>query len=332
MFQAYQYLLRTTGDGVLIANKRLCLETINPAASAMLGLTLEQLLGQSAELVLGFNPALVELFTQQTDESAEIRLPRRRLAIGIATTLPDGHRLVILQDVTERHELDSRRESLVSTVAHDLRNPIAAIGGFADLVGRSGELSPQQKHFLTRVRQTTSKLYDIAGSLVELAWIEAGMPLARVPVELGPLIEQVLVQLDALAVERQISFMLSIQDPMPPLMGDPERIRLVFFHLIQNALLYSETDRIVAIHAWGDAETAYFSVADRGFGIAEDELPLIFDRLYRSRDDRVRDLPGGGLGLTTTKIIVKRHGGEIWASSVLDEGSTFTVMLPANHA
>jgi two-component system phosphate regulon sensor histidine kinase PhoR len=326
------HLLRTTGDGVLIANKRLCLETINPAASAMLGLTLEQLLGQNAELVLAEMPALAALFTGEDDETAEIRLPRRRLAIGVATTLPDGHRLIILQDVTERRELDSRRESLVSTVAHDLRNPISAIGGFADLVGRSGELNGQQQHFLTRVRQTTSKLYDIAGSLVDLAWIEAGMPLARVPVDLAPLIEQVLVQLDALAVERRMSFMLSIQDPMPPLMGDPDRLRLVFFHLTHNALLYSEPDRIVAIHAWGNSETAYFSVADRGFGVAEDELVLIFDRLYRSRDERVRDLPGGGLGLTTAKIIVNRHGGEIWANSVLDEGSTFTVMLPANHA
>lgn len=332
VLQAYQYLLRTTGDGVLIANKRLCLETVNPAAAAMLAMSTDQLLGQSAVISFAGNPALVSLFADDGEISGEIRLPRRRLAIGIATTLSDGHRLVILQDITERHELDSRRESLVSTVAHDLRNPIAAIGGFADLVARSGELNQQQKHFLTRVRQTTSKLYDIAGSLVDLAWIEAGMPLARVPVELATLIEQVLTQLDSLAQERQISFMVSVQDPMPPLMGDPDRIRLVFFHLVQNALLYSETDRIIAIHAWGNDEAAYFSVADRGFGIAPDELGLVFDRLFRSRDDRVRELPGGGLGLTAAHVIVQRHGGEIWANSVFDEGSTFTVMLPANHS
>ncbi len=332
LIQAYQHLLRATGDGVLIANRRLCLETINPAAAAMLGMTLEQLLGQNAERAFADHPTLAALFASADDESAEIRLPRRRLAIGLATTLNDGHRLVMLQDMTERHELDSRRESLISTVAHDLRNPIAAIGGFADLVGRSGDLNGQQQHFLTRVRQTTSKLYDIAGSLVDLAWIEAGMPLARVPVDLAPLIEQGLAQLDSLAVERRMSFMLSIQDPMPPLMGDPDRLRLVFFHLIQNALLYSDLDRIVAIHAWGNAEAAYFSVADRGFGIAEDELALIFDRLYRSRDERVRDLPGGGLGLTIARIIANRHGGEVWASSILDQGSTFTVTLPANHA
>ena len=116
--------------------------------------------------------------SQPSTRVVEVRLPKRRLAIGLAVTLADGRRLVMLHDVTEKHELDSRRESLVHTVAHDLRNPISAIGGFADLVARSGDLTPQQQHFLTRVRQTTSKLYDIAGSLVDLAWIEAGIALS----------------------------------------------------------------------------------------------------------------------------------------------------------
>ena len=331
ILQAYQFILRSTGDGVLVANKRLCLETVNPAAAAMVALTVDQLLGQSAPLCFSHNSALVSLFTQASNRVVEVRLPRRRLAIGLATTLPDGRRMVMLRDVTEKHELDSRREALVHTVAHDLRNPISAIGGFADLVARSGELSAQQQHFLTRVRQTTSKLYDIAGSLVDLAWIEAGMPLAHVPIQLGPLVNHVLNDLDSLAVEKQIMFALSIQDPMPELMGDPERLRLVIFNLVQNALLYSDPERVVAIHAWGNDEAAFFSVADRGFGIVDEELPLIFDRLFRSRDERVRDLPGGGLGLTMARTIVKRHGGEIWAGSTFGEGSTFTVMLPANE-
>jgi len=69
-------------------------------------------------------------------------------------------------------------------------------------------------------------------------------------------------------------------------------------------------------------------VADRGIGIADEEIELIFDRLYRSKDERIREMPGGGLGLTVAKTIVKRHGGDIWASSNLNVGSTFTFVLP----
>ncbi len=70
-------------------------------------------------------------------------------------------------------------------------------------------------------------------------------------------------------------------------------------------------------------------MADRGFGISDDEIDQIFDRMYRSRDQRVRDMAGGGLGLTLAKTIIERLGGDLWASSNLGEGSTFTFVLPS---
>ncbi len=84
----------------------------------------------------------------------------------------------------------------------------------------------------------------------------------------------------------------------------------------------------MAIHAWADTHEAYCSVADQGIGIADDELELIFDRLYRSRSEHVLAIPGGGLGLTIARTIIRRHGGDLWATSNLGEGSTFTFVLP----
>ncbi|MFN8374280.1 MAG: ATP-binding protein [Anaerolineae bacterium] len=111
-------------------------------------------------------------------------------------------------------------------------------------------------------------------------------------------------------------------------MGDPERLQIVIYHLLHNAIIYSDPESTVAIHAWGDDNDVYCSVGDRGIGIADDELDKIFDRMYRSRDERVRDTPGGGLGLTIAKTIIQRHGGDIWAASNLGQGSTFTFVLP----
>jgi signal transduction histidine kinase len=234
--------------------------------------------------------------------------------------------------VTEQRDLESRRESLITTMKHDLRNPLSAVSGFAELLDKMGDLNEQQQHFLLRLRQTTNKLYEVIGTLTDLAWLEAGMPLQHLPINFGEIIDHVIADLSEMAQEKQITLALSVQDPIPGLVGDTARILMVVYHLLHNAILYSEPERIVVIHAWGDGHEVYCSIADQGFGIADDEVELVFDRLYRSKDERVRDLPGGGLGLTLARRIILRHGGEIWAASNLGKGSTFTFLLPAAHA
>jgi signal transduction histidine kinase len=326
--QAYGFIFRSTSDGILMARNQI-IEQVNPAMAAMLGITNENLIGQPIEETLRQHPAILNLLTRSGEQILDVRLPKRRLAVGIGSTLPDGTRVVLLQDVTEKNELESRRETLITAMAHDLRNPISALSGFAELVEKFGELNPQQQKFMKRINQTASKLYDVVGSLVDLAWIEAGMPLAHRPIDLGQLIHRAVNELGGLALERSITIAVSVQDPMPNVMGDPERIQAAIYNLLHNAILYSNPEQSVAIHAWGDKHEAYVSVADRGIGIADDELELIFDRLYRSRDERVRDTPGGGVGLTLARTIITRHGGAIWASSNLGVGSTFTFVLPA---
>jgi len=294
----------------------------------MLGVIAEDLVGKSPRQCFEQHSNLVNLFSRSGDQTLDVRLPRRRLAVGVATTLDTGERVVVLQDVTERRELDKRRESLVRAISHDLRNPISAISGFADLIGKFGDLNDQQQKFLTRIRQTGNKLYEVTGPMVDLAWIEAGMPLSHLPIRLSDTINLVVKELSPLAMFQQVRIAVSLQNPTPVVMGDPERLKMVIYHLLHNAIIYSLPEQTIAIHAWGDQNEVYCSVADRGIGIADDELELIFDRMYRSRDERVRDLPGGGLGLTIAKTIVNRHGGDIWATSNLGEGSTFTFVLP----
>ncbi len=330
--EQFDFLFHQTADGILIANSEGVIEHANPAVAMLLGMPVEQLFGQQPASVFHNNPALLNLFIRPGEQTLDVRLPRRRLAVGVASSFSDGGRMVLLQDVTEQRDLDSRREALITTMKHDLRNPISAISGFADLIGKMGDLNEQQDHFLHRVRQTTSKLYEVIGTLTDLAWLEAGMPLQHLPFDLSQVIDSATQRLNAIAKEKHITIALSVQDPLPRLVGDHERIHTVVYHLLHNALLYSEPERVVGIHAWGDEREVYCSIADQGFGIADDEVELIFDRLYRSKDERVRDLPGGGLGLTLARRILLRHGGDIWASSNLGKGSTFTFLLPAAKA
>lgn len=325
----YHYIFRNAAEGILITDAQGLLQQVNPAATAMLGVAIDQLIGKKPQDCFYNNGALLNLFTRSGEQILDVHLPKRRLAVGLASPIQRGRRLVMLQDVTEQRELESRREALVKTLAHDLRNPIGAISGYADLVAKLGDLNAQQERYLNRVRQTAAKLHDITEALVDLAWIEAGMPMAHVPIELSQTITRVVNDLRELAYGRKITIAVSVQTPMPPIVGDPQRLQRVIYNLLHNAIIYSQSEQTVAIHAWGDTNEVYVSVADQGFGISDDELALIFDRMYRSRDERLREIPGGGLGLTVARTIIQRHGGSIWASSNLGEGSTFTFFLPA---
>ncbi|MGB7341005.1 MAG: ATP-binding protein [Phototrophicaceae bacterium] len=330
---AYDFIVRSTADGILIMSSDQTIQHMNPAAAAILSVTLEDVIGKSPQMVFRKNQSLINLFMRTGEQKLDVRLPRQRLAQGIASTIVDenGHnlRIVVLQDVTEKRDIENRREMLSSTIAHDLRNPISAIGGFADLVTRFGDLNPQQTKYITRVRQTTTKIHEVVKSLVDLAWIEAGMPLAHVPIRFDEIIQDAVKAHASFAQKQEIGIAVSLQTPLPIVMGDPLRLQMVIMNLISNALMYSEAESNVVIHAWGDQNEIYCSVADRGIGIDDSELEMIFDRMYRSRDDRVREIAGGGLGLTVARTIIKRHGGDIWASSNLNLGSTFTFVLPA---
>lgn len=330
----HDFIFRTTADGIIVVNAQNQIEQVNPAAAAMFGTRVDDVIGKTPSQCFAQNAALLNLFTREGDHTLDVRLPRRRLAVGSAATFRDGSRVVILHDVTEQRDLESRREALIGSLAHDLRNPLSALEGYAELMAKFGDLNEQQQRFVTRLRQTTRNLYDVVESLVDLAWIEAGMPLVHLPIQLATIIDRVVSSLSSLAHSRHITIAVSVQSPMPVVMGDPERMQLAVYSLLHNAIIYSYPEQTVAIHAWGDDHEAYCTVADQGIGIADDELELIFDRLYRSRDERVRDIPGGGLGLTLAKKIITRHGGDIWASSNLGEGSTFTFVLPTvpHHA
>lgn len=324
-----EFLMRSTADGLLLADAASTITHINPAAAALLVVTPDQVMGRKPQEVFRRNQQLLNLFLREGEQRLDVRLPRQRLATGIAETLRTGERVVLLQDVTEKRDLDTRREMLIRSIAHDLRNPISAVGGFADLIAKFGDLNEQQDKFLLRIRQTSSKLQDMIASLVDLAWIEAGMPMTHVPIRLGEAIEQAIREVRDLAQKHKVGIATSLQKPLPVVMGDPERLHLAIYHLLHNAIIYSAAEDNVVIHAWGDEHEVYCSVADQGLGISDSELELVFDRMYRSRDEAIRNIPGGGLGLTVARTIIRRHGGDIWASSNLGAGSTFTFVLPA---
>lgn len=321
------FLFQTAAEGILLIGEDGCLGRLNPAASALLGLSPDAL-GQPVRELFLHRPALIRLCCQPGEQTADVTLPHKRIATGVGMDRPGEGRIVLLHDVTEQAAVESRREALIRAVTHDLRNPLNALTGYAHLIGQVGEVNEEQQRFLDRINQTVDKLYSLAESLVDLAWIEAGMALEHRPIELAHLIREAVDDLAPEARRQFITLVLSTQDPIPSVMGDPRRLKQAITALIDNAVRYSAANSNVAIHAWQGGAYVYVSVGDQGIGISEEDLEHVWDRLWRSADERVRAIPGGGIGLTFVRSIVTRHGGRVWAESALNRGSTFTMMLP----
>ena len=321
------FIFHATSDGLAVSDADGRVSRANPAFGHMLRLAASDYLGREPGQAFR-QRELVELFAPGGEHLRELPLPKRRVAVGMAADLPGGGRIIILQDVTEQQALESRREALVSAIAHDLRSPISAIAGFSELVARIGPLNEKQEKFLTRVRQTTSKLDKVIPSLVDLAWIEAGMPLRHELCRLGEITGRAVSSVADLAREKQITIAVSVQEPLPFVMGDPDRLQKVVANLLHNAVLYAPREATVAVHAFQRAADVLCTVADPGPGIPEDERENVFDRFFRGADAVSQDTPGGGLGLTVARAIIDRHGGRIWVESEYGRGSTFSFVLP----
>jgi signal transduction histidine kinase len=328
--QSFQlnFLFQMAAEGILIVQADGHLERLNPAAAALLELAPGEARGAHTAVIFKHRPDLIRLCNAPGEQQARIALAHKRVATGIGVDRPDGGRIVLLHDITEREALDSRREALIRQIAHDFRNPLNAVNAYADLVGRLGDLTPEQAKMLSRVRQTAQKLYELSETLVDLAWVEAGMALEHRPFKLAHLIRAAITQVESEASAQRITLVMSVQDPVPTVIGDPRRIQQAIVYLLENGIRYSLPDSNVAIHAWQEQTQVFCSVGDRGIGIGAADLDYIWDRMWRSSDERVRAVPGGGIGLTFARAIIERHGGRIWVESGLDEGTTVTFVLP----
>lgn len=327
--QNFDLLFRHTADGVIIIGIDDVVTQVNAAATALFSLTLAEWRKKKIEIAFAKTPQLLAHLKKKQAFKAELHLGKKRAVSLQGFPIAQHQRMVIVRETTEKRILETRRDALIHSIAHDLRNPLAAANGYIDLIDKLGELDTDQKQYLGKAQNTIQRLYESLNELIDLAWLEAGIPLDHVVLQLEAPIRNAIKSLEAAASQKKVTFVISIQEPLPPIMGDAKRLQQAIYNLIHNALLYSYAGSIVVIHAWGDAREVIFSVADQGIGIARKELDTIFDRFYRSQDERVKALQGNGLGLTVAKRIITIHAGTLWVNSALESGSKFSFAIPS---
>ncbi|MBI5787702.1 MAG: hybrid sensor histidine kinase/response regulator, partial [Candidatus Schekmanbacteria bacterium] len=164
---------------------------------------------------------------------------------------------------------------------------------------------------------------------LDIARIEAGhLQMELLPLNLGEVLQEVVDLLQVKAADQKISLNLAVPPDLPPVRADRRSLGEVFINLVSNAITYSPDGGQVTITGLSHGDYVEVRVSDTGIGIEPEEIPKIFDKFYRVKNPRARQVIGTGLGLAIVKGIVDAHLGTVEVESRLGEGSTFRILLP----
>jgi len=257
------------------------------------------------------------------------------LAVGAAVSLVAvvGVGVAALRDRTWRHRLRARgaqaaqdRRLLLSRLDHELKNPLTAMRAATANVAAGAD--PAQAAAVGTIEEQVLRLSRLTTDLRKIADIESAR-LDRRPVDLAELVEEMVDVARDLpgADERELVLDLPRAPwPLPPVPGDADLLSLAVANLLDNALKYTPPGGRVEVRAREAAGAVVLEVADTGRGIAAEELPQVWEEMYRSPS--ARSLPGSGLGLPLVRAVVERHGGRVQADSRVGHGTLFRLVLP----
>jgi len=221
------------------------------------------------------------------------------------------------------------RDEVLSMVSHDLGNPLAAVSIAAGRIeSRLKKVQdPEITRFVEMIRSAADSMERLIDDLLDVGRIETGghFGIDRQPEDVAEMLTAVEERFRPRAEAKEVELVLDVDDPLPDVMADRERMIQVLSNLLSNALKFTADGRRIVIRVRRDGPDVLFSVEDAGLGMSEEEMEHLFDRFWQARRHR---RAGAGLGLTITKEIVEAHGGRIWARSREREGSTFFFTLP----
>ncbi|MBL8057366.1 MAG: hypothetical protein JNK29_11735 [Anaerolineales bacterium] len=248
-----------------------------------------------------------------------------------AVRLARAETLVMLEDLTAAGRQQAFYRNFIQNVSHELKTPLTVIQGHAAQLSERGAADPHAWSASLRIIADEAKrLTQLVDNLLTLARLESpAFTLERAAVNLAGLLEEAVLQVSDLAEARGLALSLDMTPGLPRLNLDRPRLKQVVLNLLDNALKYTPAGGAVTVSARLEAGQVLVAVQDTGEGIPADDLPFIFEKLYRARRTRGRPVEGSGLGLTIAQQIARAHGGELTVQSELGRGTTFTLSLPA---
>ncbi len=335
----------TMADALIVFEEKGQIHSFNYAAEKIFGYFSEQVITRHIATLI---PELQrdDLLKESDQESAghvvgaHFKVNARRCngenfpaELSVSSMETGGKRLytLVVRDITEQNRNERLKDAFVSTVSHELRTPLTSIRGSLGLVlgGVTGELPEKALGMLQLASNNTERLLLLINDILDIQKIEAGeVPVEMALLEVGEVLATILANNQAYAAQYGVTFKLNVIDSDLKVSADAGRLNQVISNLLSNAAKFSPKEGLVEVSAARQGhEYVRISVADQGCGISLDFQDKLFDKFTQYDSSDVREKGGTGLGMTITKALVEKMGGEISYDTVEGEGTTFYVDL-----
>lgn len=327
-------------DGLILVDAGLRVKFANGAAAVYLRSRREEIVGNDASEVFKDEKLLhavqsVAVGTAQRSITVEIEGHDQtgegvlRFTVRHVRKGDSAAAMIVVEDVTQQRIADAARNNFVTQVAHELRTPLTNIRLYVENAIESRQDINSVQSALNVINQESRRLERTVSEMLSVSEIEAGsMRLQRDDVHMEVMLQETKTDFIEQARDKEIKFEVALPPKTPVIQGDRDKIALAVHNLIGNALKYTPKTGQVSVTLAVQKGRLSVEVADTGIGIKPEEMELVFERFYRSKDERVTRITGTGLGLTLAREIARLHGGDITLESQLDKGSTFTMWLP----
>jgi two-component system, OmpR family, phosphate regulon sensor histidine kinase PhoR len=331
-------VIGSIADGVLLIDQAGIVTLWNPAAEAITGLPSDAVVGRPVERAIPGWAMASDAFAVGGDRASSsaraaavpVEIAGRELWLSIRGVGFAEGTVYAFHDLTGAHRLEQLKADFIATVSHELRTPLAAVHGAAKTLQRD-DVAPGSDVFnrlLNVIHEQSERLAGLVNDILLASRVASPeLEIATEQVDVAALAADVVATVEAL-LDGSLTVELIAPPSLPPLIGDPERLRQVLTNLVANAAKYSPAGGRIEVELEAHANEFRILVRDEGLGIAPAEQSLIFEKFYRVDANMSRGVSGSGLGLYISREIVNRMGGGLSVQSELGKGSTFVVTLP----
>ena len=265
-----------------------------------------------------------EVSVDNLDEPIVIADAQADIAKLVASTNELKVRLHDSFQTIEENQL--KLQQFVSDASHELKTPLTTIQGYSEILLRGKLDNPEKiRYSLESMLDQTKRLTYIVNELLELSKLDRKVQMGKAEVNLNDVLEDIFPLLKMIQEGRELKLTIG---GIPNVLMNRKKIEQVILNIVQNAIFHSDPKTPIMIRTYQENEKVVMAITDHGEGIAEDHLPLIFDRFYRVDTDRSRESGGTGLGLAICQEIMHAHNGEIDVQSIVGKETTFFIRFP----
>jgi CheY-like chemotaxis protein len=323
-------ILKGAADAIMMFDSDTCLSMLNPAAEHLftdhvtkLGLPLARDCGYDNLI-----QSLEEAFNAQTPISREVAWPDGRVFTALFTPIAEGGCVVVLNDVTHFKRLEKVKNEFIATASHDLRNPITSIRGYSQLIQHAGPLSDNQRDFVQRIQHASSHMTELVENMLDLAKMDLSAEPEHELLNVAHLLWEIADEFQPHAEAKRQLLTVEKTEDSSRVRGDALQLRQALRNLVGNAIKYTPYGGAITLSSVNNTDAVYVHIQDTGYGIPASDLPHVFDRFYRVRNNGHDEIEGNGLGLAIVKSIAQQHGGDVTVESKQGEGTRFIFNLP----